>query len=288
MKKLTREQYRDLFTKLPKEVQEFITSSDQTEKIFNLAERNHLHIDEAGILHDIVMDTAMGIIATKNLQAEIVRELKMNPLDVSRIVQEIDTEVFAPIKQIMVDTYKHSNPFKPQTLQHIEEHDEVDESQLNRDHLLAEIENPPESFKKREVSGEESAPASVPVVETEHLNDQTTTQTLQNDNLKQLSAKILGSIDTLDMPKVVTMQAHIPKTEEQPSIQTPKPVEISTTQENLIEVTTPEKAISATPVIPETKTMSAIDVNMTQKETVSTPKENITPKAVDPYREPLE
>ena len=230
----------------------------------------------------------MGIIATKNLQAEIVRELKMNPLDVSRIVQEIDTEVFAPIKQIMVDTYKHSNPFKPQTLQHIEEHDEVDESQLNRDHLLAEIENPPESFKKREVLGEESAPASVPIVEKENLNDQTITQTPQNDNLKQLSAKILGSIDALEMPKVVTMQAHIPKTEEQPSIQTPKPIETSATQENLIAVSTQEKAIGATPVIPETKTMSATDMNVTPKEIISAPKENIVQKAVDPYREPLE
>lgn len=287
MKKLTRQEYRILFTKLPKEVQEFITSSDQTEKIFNLAEKHHLHIDEAGVLHDIVMDTAMGIIATKNLQGELVRELKLNPLDASRIVQEVDAEVFAPIKQIMVDTYKHSNPFKPQTLQHIEEHDEIDETRLDRNHLLEEIENPPQSFKKKEIA--------IPAPETPDETIQKESEVAQtltplNDNLKKLSEKILSSIGDDELPKAVTMQTFVPKEENIVVANIEKPTNI-----------VPEEKVNEIPHIPKTPeplvnqviSKEEPEVKMPATEKTSLPTEPKAPlvapvKPVDPYREPIE
>lgn len=285
--KLTPQQYKELYQKLPEPVLDFIHSGDVTKKLYELAEKHHLHIDEAGVLHDIVMDTAMGIIATKNLQGELVRELKLNPLDASRIVQEVDTEVFAPIKQIMVDTYKHSNPFKPQTLQHTEEHDDIDETHLDRNNLLEEIENPPESFKKKEVA--------IPALETPNETIQKEGEVAQtlpplNDSLKKLSEKILSSIGDDELPKAVTMQTFVPKEENTVVANTEKPTNI-----------VPEEKVNEIPNIPKTpeplvnqvvlKEEPEIKIQATEKPSLPTePKAPLVApvKPVDPYREPIE
>lgn len=301
--KLKREEYIELYKKLPKDIFDFVYSENTTKKLYELAQKHHLHIDEAGILHDIIMDTAMGIIATKNLQSEIVRELKLNPLDASRIVQEVDTEIFAPIKQIMVETYKHSNPFKPQTLQHVDEEDELDETHLDRNHLLNEIENPPESFKKKEVLKDEVKE----VVSQEKA--EVVTPIVQDDPIKKLGSKILESLEAHgDLPKVVTMQAFMPKESETsttarettvssvPAEQVPTPLTKTEPKpvEQVIETSIPQKEIPVVTPISEvlpTKPDRPTNVSSDSKTAVVTEtKTEITSpsKTFDPYREPIE
>ncbi len=258
--KLTREQYRELFAKLPKEIQEFCTSSEQSEKIFALAEKHHLHIDEAGILHDIVMDTVMGIIATKNLETEISSALHLSLLDASTIVRDINDTVFEPIKHILVETYKHESPFKPQTLIHIHEEDEEDETRLNPKDLLAEIENPTKATVRKVIQGEKKTEEPLVAQETITTSPEPTVETSPLTNeLKTLGEKILSHIDNEKLTNIVTMHSFIEKA----------PVEVIPKKEAPI-----EQAITP------------------KQETTPLPETQVTPtnapeKKIDPYREAI-
>ncbi len=214
--KLTREQYRELFTKLPKEIQEFCTSSEQSEKIFALAEKHHLHIDEAGVLHDIVMDTVMGIIATKNLETTISSALRLSLLDASTLVRDINETIFQPIKHILIETYKHESPFKPKTLLHIHEEDEEDESKLIQKDLLAEIENPAQVTIRKVVQGDKKTDTSTSITPTNSPSSYkpvTETSPVVNE-LKTLGEKILNHIDNEKLTNIVTMHSFVESVEQ--------------------------------------------------------------------------
>lgn len=207
--KLTQEQYREIYLKLPDEIKDVAVSSDVNQTIYNICEKHKLHIDEAGKVYNITMDVVMGIIATKNFESEIVREIKIDPLKSSVIVRDIDEQVLAPIKETMVRLYKHSNPFKPQTMQHADEYDEEDETKLDRNNLLAEIENPQKS-EVRKISSENNLPM---IKNPMSVTTSMATNTIQDeeikeapvDPLKQVRDRMLKTITDEKLTSIVTM-----------------------------------------------------------------------------------
>jgi hypothetical protein len=208
--KLEPKQYRDIYKRLPPEIFDLVNSGETTTSLYNIAEKHKLHIDEAGILHDIVMDTAMGVIATKNMQSEIIRELKLNSLDAAAIIRDVDAEVLAPIKESMTNLYKHTNPFMPQTLKHVDEDDEQS-SNLDRDSLLHEIENPTESRATKTAynSNVASSVQSEPISSIAPEKTEDKAAEIADDLLKARRERMLSAITNEKLSGVVAMKNFI-------------------------------------------------------------------------------
>lgn len=158
MKKYSPEQYKKIFEKLPKEIQDAVLSYETAEKIWQIAQNHKLQIDQSGNLQDIVLDVMMGITATKNFIKTLADELKISTVDAGAIARDIDEQIFKPIKEIMIKIYADTAPFKLNTMQTVGENDE-DHSNLDKDEILREIENPT-IHERRTVNLKESAPTT--------------------------------------------------------------------------------------------------------------------------------
>jgi len=141
MKKYQQNQYVEIFYKLPPEIKDVVASSKTTENIWAIAKNHKLQIDQSGELDDIVMDVIMGIIPTKNMVEEIATSCKIPKMDASLISRDIDDQIFRPIKELMRRLYEEGAPFKPESMNTVDEKDE-DHSHLDKHDILREIENP--------------------------------------------------------------------------------------------------------------------------------------------------
>ena len=201
--KLTPKEYREIYKKLPPELFDVANSGDTTEHIYNICEKHKLHIDESGIVHDIVMDVVMGIIPARNMINEIIKEIKLAPLTASALVRDIDDEILSPIKDIMLKIYQNSNPFKPKTLKFIDESDEEaeDDVHLRRDSLLQEIENPETLHKTepiKEIKPEEKPEKPIVIKEPEIPQE-----------IKEKRDKLLTKIGGASLSNLITMADHM-------------------------------------------------------------------------------
>jgi hypothetical protein len=145
------EQYRDILDKLPQEVRNVVVSMDTTNHLWKIGEKHNLQIDKVGMMHDISMDTMMGIVSTKDFVKELTESLNLSSLEASNLARDIDENVFRPIKQTMISLYANGAPNRPSSslVQYYEE-DESHPS-LDKDAILSEIEKPVESPVKKEI-----------------------------------------------------------------------------------------------------------------------------------------
>jgi hypothetical protein len=152
MKRYTPLQYNNVISKLPQEVRDVVLSNDTTEHLWKIGEKHSLHIDKVGIMHDIAMDTMMGIIATKNFVKELQDSLEISALDASVLARDIDENIFRPIKKTMTDLYAGGAPYKPSSslVQFYEEDDE--HKTLSKADILKEIEDPSDAPVRKEVA----------------------------------------------------------------------------------------------------------------------------------------
>lgn len=283
--KLTREQYREIFNKLPKEIQDVCASSETSGHIFQIAEKHKLHIDEAGVVHDIVMDVVMGIIPAKNMIDEIIKELKLAPLVASALLRDINDEILAPIKDTMLKIYKESNPFKPKTMQYADEYDE-DDIHLEKESLLHEIENPTPVISKKEESiaisfntKKEEKPQEIKV----EIKKEPKKEPEIPDVLKQKRESLLSKITDAKLSSVVRMTDHMQDSVTQVSeegminqVETP----------NLYKVIKEEKTEKAKTLIDPFRA-SFNSKNITNTAPSIAPEKNPAEVISDPYREAI-
>lgn len=151
MQKYSNEQYNDVFEKLPAPLKDMVASTATSEKIFAIAQRHKMQIDQAGILNDLTLDVLMGIIASKDLRREVVKETGVSEMDASLILRDIDEEILKPVKALMFTIYADGAPFKPTGMKTLNETEE-DHQALKKEDILKEIESPTPSEIKKIIS----------------------------------------------------------------------------------------------------------------------------------------
>ncbi len=98
---------RERFNKLPKVVQDAITSADIQKRLRELAEINKLHVDQWQLLENEVMLTLLGFQAPDELAGSLKSDLNI-PEEVSLILaQDISKIVFEPIRQELERELEH-------------------------------------------------------------------------------------------------------------------------------------------------------------------------------------
>lgn len=102
-----KKQIQERFAKLPKVVQDAITSADVEKHLRELANTHKLHLDQWEDLENQVMMTLLGFEPAEELQENIRDEVKV-PDEIARVLAEdISRIVFEPVRQELERQLEH-------------------------------------------------------------------------------------------------------------------------------------------------------------------------------------
>lgn len=93
----TQEEKIKIFEKLPKELQNLMQSENTGAFLIYLGEKYNLDDEKTSSLSKIVGDVILGITFLPNLVSEIISKLTIDQNTALQIVQEINTDLFAPV-----------------------------------------------------------------------------------------------------------------------------------------------------------------------------------------------
>lgn len=99
-------QLEKLYETLPKNVQEAISSVAIAEKIQEIAKKNGLHIDEAGIVSDEATMVMLGIEHPNDFIDGLKNKLKLPQEKIVALAKDVDKEIFEPIKESLMKIYQ--------------------------------------------------------------------------------------------------------------------------------------------------------------------------------------
>lgn len=293
--------YNKIFFKLPSEIQDVIAASETTNKIYRLGNNHFLHIDQIAIVHNVIQDVMMGIVASRDFNKELARELGINPSKIATLIKDIDDQIFKPIKDIMLRAYADGSPNRLRTIETADEHDTEHEN-LSKQEILHEIENPAKTESKKWVASEQVTGDRLQVtVENKKTREDDKERNIVTDKKEILAPKSpvglpLGEIEAPKPPEIKTPEDA--KTRLLRSIESAKLQNIVTmkkTVETISPATTPinrsENKVTPPPVIeiaskqaikdPFKITPTPVESAIKKPEVKAEEKKKI----IDPYRE---
>lgn len=162
------------FDSLPRSIQTAIVHSNWTEKAREICKKNKLSFDVGSVLENSILMVMVGVLNSD----EILMELKEEGVsdEVAReVVSEIDAQIFAPIKNELVEVF---NQFEGENIGQTEEDNSLDvltgethsdTSEQDRDKILQEIEDMDAS-----VNINSEIVANTPEINAEKLTEATT------------------------------------------------------------------------------------------------------------------
>lgn len=297
MQKYSTDQYNKIFYSLPKEIQDIVVAYSTTEKLYEIGQTHKLHIDQIGVMNDVAFDVMMGITSTKNMVAELAKELQIPELEASRVAYDIDEQIFKPIKEIMKKVYGDGSPMRPKpSYQYVHEEDEKDiETHTSRANLLKEIEAPEEAQVKKIIinplpEAKVEPPAEKAVEKAVKSEEE---KLIMDETLKQKREKLLQSIADKKLSSMIVMKAEeeiVPPLPHEPIATPPlqkKEVEPSTISAETKPAEKPKRKI-IDPFLEEPPKSGAPEKSEEKEPPNVGVKPEETAKVIDPYREPIE
>ncbi|TSD03181.1 MAG: Uncharacterized protein Athens071416_242 [Parcubacteria group bacterium Athens0714_16] len=245
-----------LYEALPKNVQEAISSVAVAEKIQEIAKRNGLHIDEAGIISDEATMVMLGIEHPNDFVDGLKNKLKLPQEKIIALARDVDKEIFEPIKESLMRIYKD---------QEIAD-DYATASQINAD-------------KKPQIHADDT------IADVRRLDSTT-------NPAKAVNADIITNEDGSIKKEIpIAVPINIIKTE--PAIEISAPVVLKTEPEKIEKKMSPEELgqkLMEEDIIFKNKVENIVNLprqETTTKDNISTLIENKI-KHIDPYRESVE
>jgi len=92
-----------LYEKIPTELQEAIFSSETSDTIFDVCEKNN--IENNYELSKIVGDSLLGILPPEEVEKNIKEKLSLSPEKANKVAREIDRFIFYPLKNSLAQLY---------------------------------------------------------------------------------------------------------------------------------------------------------------------------------------
>lgn len=100
------------FISLPKEVQEAISYSGWKEKMYDIAKKFKLNIEQTGLLEEITTKVILNTIHTDQYENEIRSKIDLGDDKIKEMVAELNENVFKNIKKIMENASTSTNEEK--------------------------------------------------------------------------------------------------------------------------------------------------------------------------------
>ncbi len=101
MLKFTAEQIQAQFEKLPQEVKDAVTSAEIHDSIITIANNRGLHVDQEGILVDLVGQVMLGLSPSKDFVRNFSSETGIDAANAKLIAEDVNKEVFGKIRTSM-------------------------------------------------------------------------------------------------------------------------------------------------------------------------------------------
>lgn len=154
------------YERLPSLLQEKLFDPLTADIIWRIAQLNNLPEEKINILSRNISKVLLGLVHYKDFPEVLREELKINPLITQAVAQEIDREIFLPLRKYLRQAYAFFGPLEEQTKERKElvEKEEKPKTELEeaREETISEIEEP--QLPKEEVlekSAEEKLPEEV-------------------------------------------------------------------------------------------------------------------------------
>jgi len=87
--------------RLPRTLQEAIHASSWERKILNIGRKHGLHVDQLEILQTELSLAVLGLIPRDEFVREVAREAEITKENMSKIIEDINSEIFAPIREYL-------------------------------------------------------------------------------------------------------------------------------------------------------------------------------------------
>src|SRR3989344_7929908 len=100
-------QLQERLTKLPKVVQEAITSSEIEKHLRKIADTHKLHLDQWQVLENEVMLALLGFLPVEELEDDIRKKIGVTPEIARELATKINQIVFEPIRQELERQLEH-------------------------------------------------------------------------------------------------------------------------------------------------------------------------------------
>ncbi len=104
-KNLTKDQYWELFQKLPDELKNTILSEKTAKDVFDICERNEIDIEEISIVADYTGRVLFGILPPDEFQSALEEKVELTKDRAKKVAQEINRFIFYPVKASLEELY---------------------------------------------------------------------------------------------------------------------------------------------------------------------------------------
>jgi len=93
--------YDPRFISMPKEVQDAIAHSSWKERLYEIASKYKLTIEQMGILEDTTVKVMSNVIHPNNYEDELVSKITKSKEDISNLVNEINEKILEEIRKLL-------------------------------------------------------------------------------------------------------------------------------------------------------------------------------------------
>jgi len=133
---ITKEQIKERFDSLPKDIKEAISSVDTTNKIMDIAKKYDIQIDEISELVDEVGLVMLGFTHPNDFISNLKRRLGVGKELAEILSREINSEIFIKIKESLRQiSERPATIIKPQPVL-------IPSEEYDREKILREVKNP--------------------------------------------------------------------------------------------------------------------------------------------------
>ncbi len=101
-----KQQLLEQFKKLPKDLQDAITSNDVDTALQEISKINHLHIDQAGELADEVGLVLLGVVHPDDFLEDVLFRLKVDRKAATEIVADVNERVFKKVRESLMKVHR--------------------------------------------------------------------------------------------------------------------------------------------------------------------------------------
>ena len=164
----TKEQINERFQMLPSSVQDIVLSAEVADAIKEIANKNQLHIDTAGLLNEEITYVMVGAEKSVDFIKNLKIHLRLPEDKANTVARDVNEKIFLPIREALkkvADTPAQS--VEPEAIASSSLHKkEVSlENQINHSQLTESEEIKEQVRAEQEVMPEAPPPANLPVGE---------------------------------------------------------------------------------------------------------------------------
>lgn len=144
----TEEQIKEKFDSLPQDVKEAISSVDTTNDVINIGDKYSLHVDQLGELVDETGLVMLGLTSPNDFVSNLKNRLDIPRQMAESLVKDINDQILIKIRASLREIHNaaeaEENVTPEEEFVPIKKEEKM-ESNLEREQILREIENPEES-----------------------------------------------------------------------------------------------------------------------------------------------